>query len=500
MRINPLFQFLKLLLCFAPLYTGIHAALAAPANPAEQWLKPETISSEIAILKEAYSRIHPGYDRYTSEEVITAAWDAISERAQREDGLKLGDFYLEIEAVLVMIRCDHTKAEIPASLREFRTQHPIYLPFLWETVEQRGFISLVPSNSPFNFGDEILSIDGVALPELISEVSEYIPLDGYTEWSKRSGISQSLEFMGGAVDHFGSLLWDNKETVEIELRSPQGSTRSEKVSRMTYTSYRQLVDSQRSQQNFKDAVTFERLGDSAAYLRIDTFVNYRVPIKPATLFRPIFKAMEVEGRDNLILDLRKNGGGSTDAERSLLSFLIEKPLKTTKEMRVATVNLDGIRQYLSSYDSRALNPNRLFFRKNDDGSYSIRSWFAEELRTVRPARNAFDGNLIVLTSNDNSSASTNLISTLISHRQVTTIGEKTGGSPDGPTAGIIIMATLPHSGIRTRIPVIRTYNNTDGFTPGYGIEPDIEILKTVDNFLKKYDEALERAKQLVGVN
>ncbi|MFK7864722.1 MAG: S41 family peptidase [Pseudohongiellaceae bacterium] len=490
------FRFFKATLLFISLLFSASGTLAASSNPAEEILAPKIIAEEVAILQEAYSRIHPGYDRYTNERVIARAWDAINERAQQRGGLTLGQLYLDIQSVLVLIRCDHTKAEIPISLRQFRNSTPIYLPFLWEHIEQRGFVTIAADNSPFKFGDEILEIDGVPFGRLAAQVAEYIPVDGYTQWSRRSGVAQSLEFMGGAVDHFGSLLWNISDTVEIKIRDEQGTTRLEEANRLTYDEYRILLDSQRSQQNFKDAVSFERIGEKSAYLSVDTFVNYRDPVDPDTIFGPIFKAMAEEGRDKLILDLRKNGGGSTDAERSLLSHLVDKSLRTTLDMRVATLNLDGVRQYLSSYDSRALNPNRLFFKKNRDGTYSLRRLLADELRTLRPAKTPFTGELLVLTSNDNSSASTNLIATLATHRQTTTIGEKTGGSPDGATAGIILTLTLPHSGIRTRIPVLRQYNNTAGYVSGYGISPDIEVSTTAQSFLEQRDDALEKALEL----
>jgi len=471
-------------------------ALIAAPNPADNRLSVAQIESDVALAKEAYTRVHPGYDRYTSATELEMAWQAVVDRARAENGLSLGDFYLEIESVLTEIRCDHTKAELPGSLRQYRETHAVYLPFRWEVIEGRGFITAVNANSRLHVGDEVLAIDDQHLSYLLSEVAPYIPVDGYTEWAKRGGLSQSLEFMGGAVDHFGSLLWPVRDTATLRLRNRAGEIREESVVRLNYSAYQSIGTSRDNVRNFKGAVTFERLGANAAYLRIDTFVNYREPVDPDTLYRPIFESLHEEGRDQLILDLRKNGGGSIDAERRLLAYLISEPLKATTEMRVATLNLDGLREHLSTWEKRALNPNRLAFRKNRDDSYSLRSWFAEELRTLRPAKFSFGGEIVVLTSDENSSASTNLISILKTHGRVTTVGEKTGGSPDGPTAGIIFTLTLPESDIRTRIPGIRTYNNSAGFDTGNGITPDQLVPRTVEAFLQGRDEALERAKAL----
>ena len=470
---------------------------AAP-NPADSWLTFEQVEADVGLAREAYERVHPGYARYTSRTVLDQAWEDIVLKAQANDGMSLGEFYLAVQLVLTEIRCDHTKAELPASLREYRNTHAVYLPFKWEVIENRGFITAVELDYPLTVGDEILTIDSQPLTLLLDQVKPYIPVDGYTEWAKRGGLSQSLEFMGGAVDHFGSLLWQINETATIKIRNKIGETSTVTVQRVTFPRYESIGSNLNSTRNFKDAINFKRIGDNAALLRIDTFVNYREPVNPDDLYRPIFASLREEGRDQSILDLRRNGGGSTDAERRLLAYLIDKPLRTVTEMQVATLDLDGLREHLSTWERGALKPNRIRFRKNAEGSYSLRNWFADELRTLKPAKFSFTGDLFVLTSNDNSSASTNLIAILESHRRVTTIGERTGGSPDGTTAGIIFTLVLPESGTRTRIPVIRYFNNIAGFEAGKGITPNQYIPRTAKAFLRGRDDALLKAIALTG--
>jgi len=458
-------------------------------------LSYEQIKPDIQLAEEAYSRIHPGYTRYASQSDMQKAWDRLERQAR--DGMTTAELYLGIQAVLTEIRCDHTKAELPKNLIELRKEEPVYLPFRWSFVEGRGFVRVAPPNTGLGFGDEILAIDGRPLAKLVDEVKDLIPVDGYTEWSKNVGISESLEFRGGAVDHFGALLWDISPKADLTIKTPSGETKTVSVDRVHFKEWTAL--GAKSAANFKDAITFERLGDKGAYLAVDTFVNYRDYVDPDKLYDPIFNALKNENREYLILDLRKNGGGSGDASGGLLNRLMTTKKAFNKDVRVATLNLDGLREHLWTWEKKALKPNRLAFSKNDDGSYSFRK-FAGQHGKIKPAKNRFEGKLIVLTSNANSSGSAALMAHLKDDGRAVFVGEKAGGSAEGPTAGIQFTLTLPQSGIKTRVPVIRSYHNIKSFDKGLSLSPDFYTPMTVGAFLEKRDPAMEKALEIAGAD
>ena len=81
-----------------------------------------------------------------------------------------------------------------------------------------------------------------------------------------------------------------------------------------------------------------------------------------------------------------------------------------KRITINTLDFAESKSYLWTWDKSALNPSRLGFSKNPDGTYDMRSFVMEELQMVKPDKSQFQGLLIVLTSKSNSSASTNFIS------------------------------------------------------------------------------------------
>ncbi|MEM6857208.1 MAG: S41 family peptidase [Pseudomonadota bacterium] len=448
--------------------------------------------------KEAFSRVHPGYTRYATEEDMQRAWAQIQAKAELEQGLSVADLYLELARALTIIRCDHTAAQISSPMRRERKGTPLYLPFRWRMIEDRAIIETVPEGSPLAFGDEILSIDGRPVTEIVEAVTPFIPVDGYTEWSRANEVSQESFFMGGGVDHFAPLLWDVPAIATLMIETRQGARREVQLARTTFSDWQSMGDP--SQRSFRDSVTFERLGTTGAYLRVNSFVNYLDPIKPKKVFDPIFKALKKEGRTRLILDLRKNGGGTDAVQFGLLKNLILEQFRPIKENRAKTLDLDGIRQNLFSWDKSALNPSPIRFSKNPDGTYRLKRLFVSDLRTLKPGKHAFDGDLYVLIGPDNSSGSTNILASLREVGRGVMIGAPTGGSAEGPTAGVLLTLTLPESGLRMTLPFYHVLNNTTKFDHGLGVSPDHKAPMTVAAFRARQDPALAKAKALAGLD
>ena len=108
-----------------------------------------------------------------------------------------------------------------------------------------------------------------------------------------------------------------------------------------------------------------------------------------------------------------------------------------------TLNHDAYTDYISTWETRAINPPRIAFKEIGIGEFELRHILSDATDKINPAKVRFEGDLIVLTSRDNSSGSTNLISALRAARDVKLIGEKTGGNPADPTVGTLLFLTLP---------------------------------------------------------
>ena len=160
------------------------------------------------------------------------------------------------------------------------------------------------------------------------------------------------------------------------------------------------------------------------------------------------------------------------------------------------MNLDGLREHMFTWEKEALYPKASRFNKNDDGSYSFKPHVFDATAWIKPDKTAFNGELIVLTSHNNSSGSTNLLTVLKKRPNTVFVGEPTGGSTEGPTAGILFFMRLPASGITARIPMFRQYNDVDGFELGKGLQPDVMVAVNKSDFIKGVDTILQTAIDL----
>lgn len=466
--------------------TSIQAAATAPTLSLGQ------IRADVTLARNAYKDIHPGYTRFTSQAVLDAAWDGIITRAEAAGVMSETEFYLAVSETLALVRCDHTKAELSRSLKTERKSARAYLPLRWTMVDGRALVLDTPVGAEVSAGDEIIALDGRTIAELQAALHRYIPIDGYNDHARNSNMAASLEFMGGAVDHFGAMLWDVPTTAQLEITSENGTQRTVAIDRVTFADWKPIATAANAL-NFKDAVSLTRVGTRGAVLRVDSFVNYREPVDPDSLYAPVFEALKAEGRDQLILDLRRNGGGSTEASQGLFAYLTPTARKMKLTETFKTLDHDAYVDYIDTWDKRAINPPRIAFRKTKAGEYELRGAFSDGTDTIKPAKSAFKGELTILTSRDNSSGSTNLISAVRAARDVMLIGEKTGGNPAGPTAGSLFFLTLPESGIKLRVPVIRFANNSGDVADGVGLEPDIFAPDTVASLRDGRDVALETA-------
>jgi hypothetical protein len=137
----------------------------------------------------------------------------------------------------------------------------------------------------------------------------------------------------------------------------------------------------------------------------------------------------------------------------LLSRLTRQELtQAVTEVWITSYDFDGLRDHIDTWDPAALNPDPSLFTPREAGGFLVSERASNQLVPFERAGNAFDGEIVILTSRRNSSGVTQMVGALSDQEGVTLIGEETGGTQKGPTAGIIWFLSLPESGIVVRVP------------------------------------------------
>ena len=480
--------------CTAALLSVTPGRAQDPPPAAQSALTAGEAAEDIRIFRKALTEYHPGWARFTSAEAMNLALDDL----ERDTAAGVTDLELHrrVSRITAMMRCDHTLAEVPPAIIAWRSANPTHPPFRLDIRGGRAFIDQADESQPsIQHGDEILAINGIAIGQLIAEVSPLVAIDGFTESAREPILEYSNEIPSGAIDAFYPAFHGYSDSFRIEGRRQSGQQTwtgyQTTVHAVTYSRYNKIATGSTSRyaSNFEDAVSFEITddpttddpNDSAGLLRIDTFVNYRTNADPIAILKPHFdamnEAMESGRTDHLILDLRNCGGGSDEVPEALLTFLIDQPFKlNARQPWVRTYDFSGLREHLASWNEDYFNlPPALFTPVAREiagpvGYYEV----SEQLfpnRTVTPRDDRFTGRITVLCGPANASGATNFMARLNGRANVSFKGEPTGGSSEGPTAGHMFMLTLPNSRIVIRIPVLRQFNNALEIEPGMGIIP-----------------------------
>ena len=437
--------------------------------------------------------IHPGYLRYRSESDARAAEQEL--RRSAADSKDVGSFFLAVSGFLAAIRCEHTEAELPVAISLWRGANPTMLPVRFVWVQNTAIIvAVAPGVSGIEIGDELMDVDGHSMLMLFEEMSRYISVDGFTDRTKASLFAGSDDVGLTTFDVYYPLLHGCRESFLLTVRSPNGDRRELRVPAVDERASLAARGLSDAQVNFSDAgaVSWRQRG-TAAVLTINTFVNYRTPVVPDEVFGPVFKEIKKSGLERLVLDLRLVGGGSTDVMGSLLRHLIDKPITVGGPSRVKTYDFAKYREYLSTWDESVFSMPASLFTADGTGLYTVSPEIVGGIQRIEPAAEAWRGPLTVLIGPGNESGATILLAELLDDRQMTLIGQPTGGSAEGPTAGVIAFLSLPASQIVVRVPLLWTTTSLKGFVHGQGIAPDIEVPMTIGDVRAGRDPALDLA-------
>ncbi len=492
-------------------------ALAAPAAPgsapgasvASPLYTPRQISAEdatrdVALLRRALETVHPGLYRYTPKAQIDAAFARLEAAASRP--ITELALHAEIARMLATIHCDHSKAEMSDALSAFRRTNATHLPLRFRLIEGRMIVQSndgQPGAPPR--GSEILEINGMPVPQLLLQLSAMVSYDGATDHAIAAKLGDDSDLAGDDFNEFYPSLFGFPASWTIQWKpvgalQPQTAT----LDPIAFADWTALAGpGAKYRGDFYNSNTW-RMNGKLARLQIDTFVNYRNPVQASAFLGGFFEAMREAGTDHLILDLRNNGGGSEDVPVALGRYLIGAPFVWTKPLRYKAVRYGDLPQYVETWG----DPAKLFnvpleaFEKTEDGWYDRKPVMAgatvtdkdTQLQQQPVGAMRFGGRLTILSGPRIGSATTMAIAQLKEKAGAEVVGEDSGGSVEGPTAGRIFLLKLPASGLKVRIPEAWNRTAIGRFDPGLGVKADHLVVPTLADFEAARDRAIDVAR------
>jgi carboxyl-terminal processing protease len=217
------------------------------------------------------------------------------------------------------------------------------------------------------------------------------------------------------------------------------------------------------------------LSNGATYIKVNTFGSDSIPIKFQKEIAGINKT------NALILDIRNNGGGSTEYAIGLAQHL------TDKEFMIGSAWKTRIHKGANKAWG-SVKGNSEWTRQNFN--YLIgNEWESHpgEKITIRKSVEKVKVPIVILIGAETFSAAEDFLILLDGSKNIKLIGQHTAGSSGQP-----LFVDLPE-GFRARICAKRdTYPDGRDFI-GVGIKPDIIVSKSVDDYLNGVDTELNAA-------
>ena len=460
------------------------------------------LKADVGLLKKILEVNHPSLYWYTPKDSMDVYFaNAIN---QISDSLTEVQFKNTVAAVISKIRCGHTSVRFSEDYTKQQKEHrfpqfPLYLK-VWDD-SLVVLLNVNAKDSILKRGTIITSINGKTNRELLDKMFDVINSDGYSINFKNQLISNN--FPGWYQNIFGL-----DSTYNIEFINNKGEKASTKI-----TNYKPIKDTSTIKKKpLKDSTLSDdepikatrkqiRQAKLAAKrsMQIDTSINTAY-IRLTTFssgglrrfFRKSFKKIEAEKIENVVIDLRENGGGNVGLSNKLTKYLAKKPFKNGDTV-MAMNRTFPYKKYIKNWWMYWF-PMNFFAHKEKDGNIHYRRF---EKHFFKPqTKHHFDGNVYLIQGGITFSASTMFIGALKGQDNVTIVGEESGGGFYGNSAMHLPTIVLPNSKLRVVLPMYRLV--MDKTRPkGRGIIPDIEISPSSNAIRKGYDIKLAVLRKII---
>lgn len=459
------------------------SALTQIEAHSQRKVSKEQASDDFRVLFETLKSYHPALFQFTSENEMNTHFEQLLQSIQ--DSISDADFHILVRHFVEKIRCGHTVA-FPSEQQysEYQKQY-LRLPFYVYFLEDKLFVEKLYIDSTEELiGAEIISINGRNASDIIRDMKAIQHRDGIHETFIIKQIENNFRM-------YYMFLYGQDSTYDVEFKR-NGQYLIEKKQLIAQAELSEVVpvNSKSSLLDHKEDFSFISLSGFQnnkewAFLSINSF-DYR---KFKKSYKEVFKRIENDNVNHLVIDLRYNGGGYFPNANYLLRYLI--PEKFTFNFYRSKEKIENKTLKISFWNKLSKSlfvffPDKL--KKSGVRTYSF---------IYKPKKQYFyEGNVYVLTSGKTFSMAS-VVSTYL--KQSTTamfIGQETGGGANGSNGILFNILTLPYSKVRINIPFYHVYHSFSSEF-GCGVKPDVEIRYTIEDLIQGKDKEIEYMETLI---
>ena len=446
-----------------------------------QYFQKEEMVEDLKEFEYLLFNLHPGLDYFTDTTTLRSMF--VATKNALPDSLDRLSFFLKVEPIIDAIQCGHTNLTMAHKVyknneeKKKKTLFPAYL----TTWNGRLFFNADYEQDWLKIprGTEIISIDSIPAKEIVRLIAKTNKgADGNTEgseaaWSVAGFRTTYARFYGLKESHRLEVIKPGKDAIDLHT--------------LKSISYEKIL--KQTKANEKPPLSYEFIeDDKVAVIKLRTFSNESLFKRTRKHFKKAFQEIKEKNVENLIIDLRNNGGGAISNCNHFLSYLLNEKFKTVKK---ASLNKNLIKKELNLFQKLLVGTSKKVTTEEE-------IWLKKYNNKGKKINkdHHFDGKVVVLTNKRSYSASTMFCAILKSHDRAKIMGEVPGGSYHISFAGFSKYLKMKYSKIRIRIPLMRMeYNvNPDLQDNRIPVQPDfIKELNIKDFQEEGYDSLKDSA-------
>ncbi|MCC6600653.1 MAG: hypothetical protein IT223_08245 [Crocinitomicaceae bacterium] len=474
----------------ALLFSGVLSSIAQ-YNQDSIFCK-DSLIKDLYDLKSAIIASHPNPYGFCSREEFNGAYShAVSYLTENRS---LGEFCKTVGTVMQVMKDSHSCIDFEY-LQNMQLRNGKYILPLQFISLSGGIYLMKDRDGLIDPGSRIICINNVEIEKIYVEAMRFACVEGRAVSAQQRVADAVLPVVLGMNIDLGP-------EIKIDIE------KEDEIREIVYPAYNQRRWKER-QKKLEDKEFGEAMSlsvdeeDNTAVLKIGTFAPLG-GLKYANFIRKSFKEIKKKNIENVVLDIRGNGGGSSSWVEYLYSFIDTAGYNTPdniigKNSELAMKRSSGMLRPISQWMIRN------FYKKNEDVQNYIKILKMEkgEMDTlyfsdpvVQKIKKVYTGNCYLLINGLTASAAVDFTHSFREKKRGVIIGEPCLGPVTG-TWGNPASFSLPRSGVKVNIATIRyNYDRSFRYDP-QPIKPDYDVKTEITDLEDGKDTQIEFAKRLI---
>ncbi|QUI22383.1 hypothetical protein HZI73_08745 [Vallitalea pronyensis] len=442
------------------------------------------------VFKESLYEGHPALTEYVTPSTLADAFDDIE--TQLNSPMTANELFLILNEIIHLIQDNHTYIDKKYLRDETKLYNKPYdFPVKLGVIDKKCYVlARYAEIEGLQVGDEIVAINDEPMKGIISKLSQGSGTgDGYIEGFEEQFLFTEAKHLSSGFEILYDMVYMPSAGDPLVLTTKSGKDIPWVLKKENKPAKEPTKWVPYEVQELDQDVTHLRINgmsmDEKTILEIEDILLHTTS-------------------QNLILDLRKNPGGSAETIHKLFSYFAEDEFKVAKGHEVKHNGIYGFFKYTDNMIPNSQPYSHYKADKNGDCYYMDAHTHPEVFPTYKPNENGiYTGNVYVLTSELTGSAACILASLFHEHDRGLIIGQEGAGGYHMMCGLDFSKVMLGHSsGLILHMPMIKiiSANSAKDISYGRGVIPDVIVTRSIESELSHEDTVVGTAIALIHDN